>query len=141
MACDNYARLHVRTSRLCQPDVPQNETTSSKDCCLLAYRHPLGDILYSAGENPASNMASWNISPEHKQRFERTFSGVSVSGSLYNLILTRDRQPHTKDLRLFQGQKVWVHTSMPASLNVTRLIILAVSRAINEPDTAYFSVA
>lgn len=33
---------------------------------------------------------------------------------------------------------MWAHTSMPAILNATRLIMLAVSRAIIEPDSLLF---
>ena len=54
---------------------------------MLAYRQPLGDALYSPGENSASNKASCSILLEHKQRFGRIFSSVSVSEALYSVIL------------------------------------------------------
>lgn len=51
------------------------------------------------------------------------FNGVSVSGILCSVILKRDQQPHTNRMRLSPGQKTPVHTSTPAILNATRLIM------------------
>ena len=91
--------------------------------------------------NPCLQQGEMSISLERKPRFKTTFSSVSISNTPYSVILRQDQQPYTGRLPMFRGQRMWVHTSMPAILNATRLIMLAVSRAIIDSDSLLFDDA